>query len=146
MKEIIKHYKILLSCEKFVVTGSYAMNMMGIYGKEADDLDIILLNPTKETIDLLAKLQSESPAKTHASGKDAYIFEHGGKKIDVFITSDINRVTTELKVDDVFISTARDVIKAKKSYNRMKDWLQLRKMSQMFFKQSEFDEFLNKQY
>ena len=146
MKEIIRHYKILLSCEKFVVTGSYAMNMMGIYNKEAEDLDIILLNPTKETVELLKKLQDESPAETHASGNDAYIFKHEGKKIDVFTTNDIKRVSTELKVDDVFISKASDVIKAKKSYNRMKDWLQLRKMSQMFFKQPEFEEFLNKQY
>jgi hypothetical protein len=46
-EEIIRHYKSLLPCEQFVVTGGYALQRVGLKDK-SDDIDIILVNPTDE--------------------------------------------------------------------------------------------------
>lgn len=67
---------------------------------------------------------------------------HGERKIDVFVTS--TRETSELVVDGFSISQASTIIAAKKRYNRMKDWKQLRYLSRLFFKPEDFEAYLNK--
>ena len=65
MKKIIKHFKTLLPCEQFVVTGSYVLALNGIYDmSKVKDLDIILVNPTPESLGIISRLMDGSPAKT----------------------------------------------------------------------------------
>lgn len=143
MKNTIRFYQTLLTCEQFVVTGSTALSFMGLRDKkDVSDLDLILVNPTEETKHILEKLQNEYAANTKpSSGEVSYIFLHEETKIDVFIVD--KKVDTELKVDDFYISKISTIIAAKKRFSRMKDWLQLRKMAACFFKQEEFEKYLD---
>ena len=144
-KEAIKHFKTLLQCEQFVVTGSYALQKMGLISKgigTVGDLDIILVNPTEEAINILTRLAEESPAETQFHYlKKGIILKFNGTKIDFFFET--QAIVTDLTVDGVLISPVNRIIDAKKSYNRDKDWHQLRKMSRIFFKQEEFETYLN---
>jgi hypothetical protein len=141
MEKIIKHYKTLLSCEQFVVTGSYALKRMGLCS-ECSDIDIILVNPTDEAKSICERLMKDYPAKTKPSaGSDLLaIFMHEDTKIDIFVET--AHIET-LSVDGFEISKADRIISAKKEMGRMKDWLQLREISREFFIQEEFENFLN---
>lgn len=142
-KEAINHFKALLQCEQFIVTGSYALQKMGLISEGAvGDLDIILVNPTEEAINILARLAEESPVETQFNyPKKGIILKFNGAKIDFFFET--QAIVTDLTVDGVLISPVNRIIDAKKSYNRDKDWYQLRKMSRIFFKQEEFETYLN---
>lgn len=144
-KEAIKHFKALLPCQQFVVTGSYALQKMGLISEgvgSVNDLDIILVNPTEEAVSILTRLAEESPAETQFNyPKKGIILKFNGTKIDFFFEAQV--IATDLMVDGVFISPADRIVAAKKSYNRDKDWYQLRKMSRIFFKPEEFTNYLN---
>lgn len=145
MENIVKHYQTLLECEQFVVTGSLALKYMGMTDK-VGDIDIICVNPTEATVELLKRLQNDNPARTKApeyKAEQLYIFQHEGTKIDVFIEK--NRIDTKLKVENFFISPIDRIVVAKKLYNRAKDWIQLLNMSKKIFNQKEFDIFVSNQ-
>lgn len=142
-KEVLRELKVLLQCEQFVVTGSYALQQMGLV-TESNDLDIILVNPTDESKNILERFQNEFPASTKFEYESkGYIFMKGGLKVDIFVET--VREETELMIDGILIAKVNHIIGAKKSYNRMKDWLQLRKLARLFFKEEEFQTFLNNQ-
>ncbi|MDR1348297.1 MAG: hypothetical protein LBJ63_07750 [Prevotellaceae bacterium] len=143
-EEIIKHYRTMLPCEQFVVTGTYALVQMGLADK-SDDIDIILVNPTEEAKNTLERLMKDSPAETKPSpaGELLAIFMHENVKIDVFLEK--SKVSTLTTVDDIQISSAKRIFEAKKKMSRFKDWVQLRKIAMSIFKQSEFETYLNNQ-
>jgi hypothetical protein len=144
--EIAQHYKTLLPCEQFYVTGSTALAYHGLIElSSAVDLDIILVNPTEAAKELLSRLQNDAPATTKPSAKAEvnYIFMHDGVKIDIFIQSE--KVDGLLSHKGIDFSSIKHIIAAKKRINRLKDWVQLRKFSQIFCKQEEFNNFLNQQ-
>jgi hypothetical protein len=131
-EEIIKHYKALLPCEQFVITGGYALQRMGLKDR-SDDIDIILVNPTKEAKDILKRLEKEYPAKSTGS-ENLSIFMHEQTKIDVF--EEKNKLET-LQVDGFEISTVKRIIEAKKRMNRPKDWIQLLNISRRIITEQE---------
>ena len=140
-KEVLRELKVLLPCEQFVVTGSYALQQMGLV-TESSDLDIILVNPTDESKNILERFQAEYPALTKFEYESrGYIFMKGELKIDIFIET--IKEETELTIDGILIAKINHIIGAKKSYGRIKDWFQLRKISRLFFKEEEFQIFLN---
>lgn len=141
MKATIKHLQTLFTCEQFIVTGSTALAYMGLVDKSSD-LDIILVNPTEETKNILERLQKDSPAKTKpGKGEVNYIFMHESTKVDVFFLT--KKFDTELQVDGFFISQVSTIVDAKKRFSRLKDWGQLRNLSRIFFKQEDFEKYLN---
>lgn len=141
MKNIIKHLQTLFTCEQFIVTGSTALLYMGLVDKSSD-LDIILVNPTEETKNILERLQSEFPAKTKpGKGEVNYIFMHEKTKVDVFFSK--SKVDTELQVGGFQITRVDTIVSAKKRFSRIKDWIQLRNLSQVFFRQEDFDNLLD---
>ena len=144
MIEKIKHLRVLLPCDQFVLTGSLALHYMGLCPKP-NDIDIILVNPTEESKNILKRLSEENPAETQFNypGQKGYIFMLDGTKIDVFF-SEKKRVS-KVNVDGIDISNIPDIVRAKKSYGRIKDWIQMRKTSRVIFKEEEFTNFLNKQ-
>lgn len=143
MENIIKHYQTLLPADQFIITGSLALSYMGLVDKKnVGDIDIILVNPTDESRNILKRLEKEQPAKTKASGIDGIIFQHENTKIDIFFSKE--RIQTSLKVGDFEISTASYIVTEKLKMGRVKDWIQLRKISRKFFIQEDFEKFLNK--
>lgn len=143
MKKIIKHFKTLLPCEQFVVTGSYVLALNGIYDmSRVKDLDIILVNPTPESLGIISRLMDGSPAKTKPKDGSELkaILMHDGIKVDFFVK---DKKQATLQLPDFEIAKVDSIVSAKKSYKRIKDELQLRKMSKLFFDHSDFIKFLD---
>lgn len=144
MKEIVKHYQTLLTCEQFLLTGSKALSLMGLVDtNNVGDIDIILVNPTDEAKSILARLQKDNPAKTKpiSGGKVAYIFMHEGIKVDVFIEDKM--VRTVLNADGILLNPADRIVQAKKKSDRLKDWIQLRKIANKIVSAGEFESYLD---
>ena len=139
MEKQIKHLKTLLVAEQFVVTGSYTLELYGLDIK-AKDLDIILVNPTEESLNILQRLQQDSPAKTKPKDDKSFFFVLDEIKIDVFV-KDKKRDT--LCVDGIEYSKILPIVEAKHAYRRLKDIVQLRKIAKMFFEQKEVLDFLD---
>lgn len=145
MEEIIKHYQAILPCQDFILTGSYVNQMLlGIKDVNPGDLDIILVKPEASALETLKRLQEKiSPELASNPNYPTTLFriKEGGLKIDFFIEP-TDRAFITLK-DNLKVSTLLDTVAVKKSYGRLKDWLQLRKMSRLFFTEDEFQKFLN---
>ena len=142
--EIAKHYKTLLPCEQFYVTGSTALAYHGLVElNSATDLDIILVNPTEAAKELLSRLQTANPAHTKPGGKAEvnYIFKHEDVKVDIFVQAE--KVDGLLSCDGIQFSSVKHIVAAKKRINRMKDFIQLRNLSRLFFKNEETETYLN---
>lgn len=141
----VNYIKMLLPCEQFVLTGSLSFCLYGLIPvSEVGDLDIILVNPTEESVNIMKRLQKEFPALTKFhSEKMGVIFMQDEVKVDIFIVNE--KVHSIIKTDSgVELTPINRTVDAKKSYNRIKDWLQLRKLSRLFFKEEDFQTFLNK--
>jgi hypothetical protein len=137
-EEIIKHYKTIFDCEQFVVTGSYALQRYGLLDK-SDDLDIIVVNPKKETIECIQRLVKENPAETSGSGS-IFIFKHKDTKIDVFV---LNQKIDSIKLEEGFeLSTIKRIVDEKKKMNRSKDWIQLVSVARKIVTTSEIENYL----
>lgn len=144
MEKLLKELKTMFVADKFVVTGSVALakyKLMPI--EKVGDVDIILVNPTKDSIDLAGRMATDFPAKGRPSQIGSLIacFIKDGKKIELFTRKEKESII----IDGIDYDTIPSIVSAKKKYNRMKDWLQLRKLSRLFFKYEEFTTFLNSQ-
>lgn len=142
MEKILKHFNAIFNCEQFVITGSFAMNLMGLK-TSVNDLDIILVNPSDETIKNLKSLEKTYPADTKSYFENMYIFKYDAVKVDIFIQT--KKIDTKLTYKNMDVDTLDRIINEKKSYNRFKDWNQLRKVSTQFFTHAEFTNFLDNQ-
>jgi len=128
MKHVIDHFKKLLTCEQFIITGSYALNQLGLT-ESVGDLDIILVNPDKTSIDVLNKLKE--PTNNEYPSTEYFRVIMDNIKIDFYIRNKI-LPTIEL-ANGLVISMPKDIVKAKKSYGRLKDTLQLMAISEIFY-------------
>jgi len=141
--QILNHYKTLLECDQFVLTGSAALKHLGLI-ETCSDLDVILVNPTNATLAMLQRLQEANPAKTApkpsqitpceakaANGALGFIFMHEAVKIDIFISS--KTIVSEVFVSGILLNPISQIIAAKKKFNRLKDLVQLRYLSRLFF-------------
>ena len=147
MEKIIQHFKTLLPCEQFVVTGSYSFVIMGL-AKKASDIDIVIVNATPEAISILDRLQDSVESKHLKNeyigqSKKAYRIMHDSVKVDIFIKN--QKMDCFELANGLSIATIPLTIRAKKSYQRLKDWLQLKTYAEIFYKQSEFDAFLKQE-
>jgi len=145
-EETIGKLKLILPCEQFIITGSYALVLYGIIKlSDTNDIDIILVNPEPSTIEMLKKFMEKYPAKTSPNETSSvkYIFMFDDIKIDVFFET--KKIITGLVTENYTISSVNDIVQAKKSYNRPKDWMQLRYISRLFWTEKDFQEYMNKQ-
>lgn len=140
---IIKHFKALLPCANFIVTGSYVLNILDLVEEEPKDLDIILVNPTQESKDILERLMKEQPAKTKPrTGTEVFaIIMHDSVKID-FIVLDGKVKRNTIQLVDFEIDTPRNIFAAKQKCNRLKDWIQLYKISSKIGGLTELNNFV----
>jgi hypothetical protein len=172
MKEVLLKLKTILSAQDFIVTGSFVLSEFGLIDKKkVSDLDIILVKPEKSTIETINRFMTDFPAKTkpkiteslpklevddddeveekpklkkvaqkpHSDVSAIFMFDK--VKIDVFVMDSCSYGF--ITVDGLKYTTIDSIIKAKKSYGRMKDWLQLRDMARNFFKEEEFTTAIN---
>jgi hypothetical protein len=160
MKETILKLKTILPAKDFIVTGSFVLAEYGLMdASRVSDIDIILVKPELSTLDTINRLMVDFPAKTKVDPIDipdpecsvkkvavkphscSAIFMFDNIKVDIFVLDSDSRRT--LTVDGLKYSVISDIIKSKVSYGRMKDWLQLRDMARLFFKEEEFTVLLN---
>ena len=132
--EIIKHYQTIFACDQFILTGSTALKFHGFDVNSASDIDIILINPTEDCKTILEKLQEKSNKKNTYGGSVAYMFEHEGVKIDIFIQHEkIDCCSYEC----VFINPIKKIVEAKKNIGRTKDFAQLSKIASSILTEKE---------
>jgi ribonuclease HIII len=136
MKDIVNHYKTLLEGEKFYATGSLALAYMGLCEfSEVHDIDIVVVNPTDECKNIVNRLVKEHPLSTPSYS--VYRFRHEKTNIDVFFVGSSEKTRTIPSGDGFDIATVASIIKAKKGYDRLKDWVQLWNMGQNFCTENE---------
>jgi hypothetical protein len=131
MEDAVKHFACILPCDKFIVTGSFALYKYGLMS-DASDLDIILVNPQPAAMEVLDKLSHEEVPKhiipnMYTCDVSLIRIMYTGIKVD-FLTSSayIPCKCVELK-DGTILSSLEDIVKTKKHYNKLKHWLQLNK-------------------
>jgi len=141
IEEAIKHFTKLLPCDKFIITGSYALHRLGLC-ERVTDLDVELYEPLPESIEILKRMalpQREGyPAK-----ENYYKLEFNELKVDFFITKKQRR--TIALADGIFVSHPVDIVFHKKQYNSFKHWLQLKAIAGIFHDDNEFNGFIQQQ-
>lgn len=137
--QIIKHYQTIFSCDQFILTGSTALKFHGLVDS-ASDIDIILINPTEDCKTILEKLQEKSNKKNTYGGSVAYMFEHEGVKIDIFIQ--LEKIDC-CSYEGVFINPIKKIVEAKKKMGRTKDFAQLRKIASSILTEKELMSYLD---
>ncbi len=148
MEEIFKELRALFACDGLIITGSQALKKYGLVTK-AKDLDIILINPTVDTVERLHNLQEEFPAATKAQFEnETYedhsllaIFKWKGLKVDVFGSDGEPYLT----IDGFNYATIDNIVKAKLRAGRLKDWLQLRKIASRIWTREGMSKWLEDQ-
>jgi hypothetical protein len=171
----IETLKTMLPAKDFILTGSYVLAKYGLVTWDTVmDLDIILVQPEVVTIEMLNRFMKEHPAPTTARLRSTvlpvpeapslraqvadiknatvapvkkalqaiFIFNH--VKIDIYIEDDFRETT--LLIDGTQHTIVPHIIAAKKTYGRMKDWMQCREMSRMFYKDEEFQIAINRNW
>lgn len=144
----IKSLKTLLGdSEQFVLTGSTVMEIQQLADKSTD-IDIILENPTKAGIELLARLVKDAPANAFSvkgMEKGRYSFNYQATKVDVFIAPiDAVKYDACLNFDGITLSPVLRIVKAKQSFHRLKDLMQLKYWASKFYKAEEQEAELQK--
>lgn len=137
--EIIKHYQTIFSCDQFILTGSTALKFHGLVDS-ASDIDIILVNPTEECKKIIEKLEEKSNKQNTYKSSVAYIFEHEGVKIDIFIET---AKTDCCSYEGVFLNPIKKIVEAKKKIARTKDFAQLRKIASSILTEIELMTYLD---
>lgn len=169
MKETILELKTMFPAERFILTGSYVLAEYGLVEKSVvRDLDIILVKPEVMSINLINRFMKDFPAPTTKNVKaltipkdedDAEIKYQNAKrqttntlsifmfnkhKVDIYTMDCFDEPV--LLVNGIEYCTVPHIIAAKKSYNRVKDWLQCREIARRFFKPEEYRRELDKDW
>jgi hypothetical protein len=172
--DTIANLKTMLPAADFIITGSYVLAKYGLMPwDKIYDIDIILVKPEANAVILLNNYMKDHPAPSTSKLKSTVlvvpetedrsaeripskfgkvqsekalqaIFMFGDTKVDVFIENGFNEPT--LLIGDFKHTTVPHIINAKKSYGRMKDWMQCREMSCMFYIEEEFRAAINKDW
>lgn len=130
LTEIKRLKTLFFDCEQFVLTGSTVVEMQGLCSSSAD-IDIILIEPSTATKNLLRQLVTDLPAKSNSvkimEEKGFHSFTDNCFKVDVFIQPKTDGLyDSRLTYDGITLSPIINLVQAKKSHNRLKDILQLR--------------------
>jgi hypothetical protein len=145
MLEKLKTLQTLLGKEDLVLTGSTALAFHGLMNmSDAHDLDLVLVNGSDLAVGVLDKLQAANPSKKHhAQSPVDYSFIYEGVKVDIWHLKAHGEKNYLLTSDGIKVSSISSIVKAKKSYNRPKDWVQLMQLSAKIFDNTEFTKVLH---
>lgn len=110
-------------------------------------MDIILVNPTKSTLEVLESLEKVNPPKnlidypTPLEAKTIFRFIHDEVNVDVFIRTEA--VSTEVRTNcGLKVASLKHIVKAKRDMNRPKDIIQLLGLCREIITTEEFDKFV----
>lgn len=141
--KIAHHLKLVLPAEDFILTGTFALSQIG-FNVKVKDLDIILVNPTHSTLEVLESLEKANPPKnlldypTTLENKGIFRFLHEGIEVDVFINR--NSVSTNTQTNcGLKIANVKHIVDAKKMLGRPKDYIQLLSLSRGIMNDEEFN-------
>ena len=145
MKNAIDHFKKLLTCEQFIITGSYALKQLGLV-TTVKDLDIILVRPSDETVSILTKLHTPRFVTDYPPSKTQYRVLFGDVEVD-FFTKDSKQKTIRIEIENELydISLPSNIAKAKRDLNSLKQIIQLKKIAELFYTDNVLQGFLNEQ-
>lgn len=134
MLEKLKTLKTILPANEFILTGSTALAYHGLAELSASkDLDIILVDPSDSAKEILDRLQKENPnPKFTGKGTLTYSFIYEGIKVDIWVAK-VDAKNLLSTPDGIKVSCIQSIVKAKKSYNRPKDWVQLMQLASKIF-------------
>ena len=146
LKKVIANISFYLSGEEIVIGGSVALELMGMNMPERkkgkQDLDLVIVNPKESTLNLLKKAMILMPAETkpiEGYGETSsliailsLIIDGNNIKVDIF-KEDSNYELSDVKFEGFKLASVKSILKAKKSYKRVKDEEDLRHYSEQFF-------------
>lgn len=101
-----------------------------VFDEDEDVIDIRKSKPSKQPI------QPYAPARIQFQ----YLFQLNGWAIDVFSCNDKGKGCMK---DSFNLALLTNIVSAKKKYDRLKDYIQLRTISRLFFKEEDFTNYLN---
>ena len=142
MKSTIDHFQKLLLCKDFIVTGSYALRELGLTNS-VKDLDVILVSPDDQSLESLKRLaEPPDPNSDYPITREHhYRVRFNGIKVDFFINKEAQSyITLE---GGLKISYPKDIVMAKKKYMSIKHVLQLKAISEIFYKPTDLQEILD---
>lgn len=140
--ETLDQLRTIFSAEQFILTGSFVANVLGLTNKEPRDIDILLVNPTKETIEKLKEYEEKFPKKKKGEYKTDKMFQifYSDMNIDFFITDE--KSDMKLNYCGFQISTVDKIVKAKKLYESPKHVFQLLKWRSDIISDIELDRYI----
>lgn len=114
-------------CDQFIITGSIALSLHGLtpVKEKYDDFDIIMSGvptTTIEKLDLLSRVHKSQKNPSKYNTPEMYRFNYKGTDVDVWIEPKRNNL---LQYQGMFVSGIKEIIDAKKRFNRPKDWHQI---------------------
>jgi hypothetical protein len=120
--KIAQHFKLVLPAEDYLLTGSFALSLMG-FSTKVKDFDIVLVNPKDSTLEVLETLEKENPPKNlinypqPLNTKRIFRFMYEGVEVDVFVYR--GSVKSDLQTQcGIKLASLQHIIKAKKDMNR----------------------------
>lgn len=137
VNSVIRNLKTKQTNLSYSITGSSVFAILGIRPRDTvKDIDIILYNPTKETLSLLdsiSTITSNNNYPTKSLISINYINNSNKPiKIDFFISDPDLESIPKIFYKEHPIIKIPEILKAKKSYNRDKDKLDIMNIVKFF--------------
>ena len=141
LNNVIDHFTKLLNCERLVVTGSYALYRYGLLDT-IKDLDIIIMKPDSASLQLLEDMRIEN--KTDYPDSKMHIRVNTlDVDIDFFIFDNVWGESLLLD-NGMYLQTPREIAIAKRQFSSLKQVLQLKKISKIFYNKTLLKDQLQK--
>lgn len=142
MEKQVNEISKLFGKDKVVYAGSFALSIIGLTQK-VNDLDIIIVNASKETTNILERLHEPFNAD-YPKSENQYRIIIEDISVDVWLVDkEVDCLKVDYKGKMINIQAAGQIIKVKKKYNRLKDILQLKVIAEMFYSPRDLDKFIN---
>jgi hypothetical protein len=138
MKEVLDELKSLIKAEQFVVTGSYALQELGLYDKKVKDLDVLIYKPDEVSLEVLERLKTKEHNDDYPDSKVHFKCRLRDTDIDIWITDKLQSTIT--LSNGLSLAKPFEIAKAKVGYLRLKDVVQLKYIASNIYP----DELVNK--
>lgn len=132
--EVFKYYQKIFKSEQMFLTGSTALQMLGLI-QNSNDVDIVLVKPDPTTLELLKRLNQPSPDIIDSENYELafqFFHQYNGQqiKVDIFVEKVPEKV---LMIYSIPVSTPLQIVSAKQRYRRLKDIMQLKNIAEQFY-------------
>lgn len=133
VNSVIRNLKTKQTNLSYSITGSSVFAILGIRPWDTvKDIDIILYNPTEEILSLLGIISDANNTYPSKSLISIDYINNSNKPIKIFISNPDLEPTTKIFYREHPITKIPEILKAKKSYNRDKDKLDIMNIIKFF--------------